>query len=73
MEGYELNRTTTKFDGPLVTKIHAGKKKTFVDDAIKFKKHVPDANYNISFDWIAAKHPNFNKDKRHTLATDIER
>ena len=73
VEGYELKRTLTKFDGPLVTKIHAGKKKTFVDDAIRFKKHVPDANYNVQYDWIAEKHPNFNKDKRHTIATDIQR
>lgn len=72
IEGYELNRTLTKFDQPLVTKIHAGKKKTFVDDAIRFKRHVPDANYNIAFDWVAQKHPNFSKDRRHTLATDIE-
>ena len=50
-----------------------GKKKTFVDDAIKFKRHVPAANYNVSFDWTVDKHNNFSKDKRHTLATDIER
>ena len=73
IEGYELNRTLTKFDGPLITKIHMGKKKTFVDDAIKFKRHVPAANYNVSYDWTVDKHGNFNKDKRHTLASDIER
>ena len=73
VDGYQLATTMTSFDKPLATKIHAGKKKTFIDDAVKFKRHVPDANYNVQRDWIADKHPNMNKDFRHTLATDIER
>ena len=63
----------TRFDHPLVTKIHSGKKKTFIDDEVKVRKHVPDAKYNVSIDWSSDKRPNFNKDMRHTLATDIER
>lgn len=34
---------------------------------------VPDAKYNVSIDWTKNKHSNFSRDKRHTLATDIER
>lgn len=71
IDGYFLARTMTKFDKPLVTQIHAGKKKTFIDDEVKSKKHVPDANYNVSIDWSENKKANFSKDYRHTIATDI--
>jgi hypothetical protein len=74
IEGYHLAKTLTNFDGPLVTRIHAGKKKTYIDDYVKEKRHVPDSKYNITTDWAAGpKKANFNKDMRHTLATDIER
>lgn len=73
VEGYLLAKTMTNFDKALATKIHAGKKRTFVDDAVKSKKHVPDANYNVSIDWTKDKKANFNKDFRHTIPTDIER
>ena len=35
--------------------------------------HVPAAYYNIMTDWADKKANPFNKDKRHTLATDIEK
>lgn len=71
VEGYTLANTMTAFDGPLVTRIHAGKKKTFIDDEVKAKKHVPEANYNVSLDWTRDKRSNFSKGFRHTLATEI--
>ena len=73
VEGYVLAKTMTNFDKPLATKIHPGKKKTFIDDEVKVKAIVPDAKYNLNFDWAADKRSNFSKDFRHTLATDIER
>ena len=47
IKGYHMARTLTKLDGPLVARIHAGKKKTFVDMAVKEKAFVPPANYNV--------------------------
>lgn len=73
VEGYFLAKTITNFDKPLAAKIHAGKKKTFIDEAVTGKKHVPDANYNVLIDWTSSKKSNFARDMRHTLATDIER
>ena len=73
VDGYLLAKTMTNFDKPLAARIHAGKKKTFVDDAVKVKKHVPDANYNVSIDWTKDKKSNLCKDFRHTIPTDIER
>ena len=73
VDGYLLAKTMTKFDKPLVTRIHNGKKKTFVDMEVKAKKHVPDAHYNVSIDWTANKKSNFNRDMRHTIPTDIAR
>jgi len=64
----------TPFDKPFSTKIHPGKKKTFIDECIKTKSFVPSANYSIpGYDWALNKKSDFNKDFRHTLATDIER
>ena len=71
--GYHMTKPFTKFDGPLVTRIHPGTKKTFIDYEVKRKNSVPDAKYNVSYDWTAHKKANFSLDKRHTLATDIER
>ena len=51
VEGYFLAKTLTSFDKPLVTKIHAGKKKTFVDDEVKLKSHVPGAKYEVQPIW----------------------
>lgn len=73
VEGYNLAKTMTNFDKPLTTKMHPGQKKTFVDEAVKVKRFVPDAKYNVIIDWTKNKKPNFAKDKRHTLATDAER
>lgn len=72
VQGYQLAKTMTVFDGPLVAKIHAGKKKTFIDDEVKAKSHVPDARYNLTVDWTANKRSAMCKGFRHTLATEIE-
>ena len=73
IQGYTMTKPFTKFDKPLDVLIHAGKKKTFVDDEVKMKSFVPEAKYNVSIDWTKNKRSNFSKDMRHTLATDIER
>ena len=37
VEGYFLAKTLTNFDKSLYTKMHPGKKKTFIDDVLKVK------------------------------------
>jgi hypothetical protein len=61
-------------EAPLSTIIHSGQKKTFVDYEIKSKQFVPDAKYDVRGN-LADKRAksDWNKDKRHTLATDVER
>jgi hypothetical protein len=74
IEGYNPAKTMTPFDGPLTSKIHEGKKKTFIDDELKVKAFVPDAKYEINgYDWTSAKKPNFNKEFRHTMYSEAER
>ena len=73
VEGYHLAKTMTNFDKGLTTQIHPGKKYTFVDDAVKSKKFVPDAKYNVSIDWAKDRRANFSKDMRHTIPSDIAR
>ena len=73
VDGYRMTKPFTNFDGPLVKKIHAGKNETYIDLVVKAKSIVPEAKYDISYDWMMNKRSNFSKDKRHTLATDIER
>ena len=71
--GYNMTKPLTNFDGPLITKMHAGKKKTYLDHEIKLKSGVPDAKYDMMIDWTKDKRGNFSRDKRHTMATDAER
>lgn len=73
ISGYNMTKPLTKFDQPLVTRIHGGKKKTYLDLEVKLKSSVPDAKYNLMIDWTQDKKSNFNRDKRHTMATDAER
>ena len=50
-----------------------GPKKTFVDEAIKAKKHVPANNYNVSGDLAKNnKKSGLCKSPRHTVAGEIE-
>ena len=74
VEGYLMTKPFTPFDGPLIKKIHDGKKRTYIDFEVRAKSIVPEAKYNISYDWATkGGNSNFCKDKRHTMATDIER
>lgn len=73
IQGYTMMKPVTKLDKPLDVMIRPGKKKTFVDDEVKLKSFVPEAKYNVSIDWTRNTRSNFNKDRRHTLASDIER
>ena len=84
--GYDPLRTRTNFDKDGISrKINPGdnipnSKKTFVDDIIKGTSFVPAAKYQISYDWdgrgidgTKTLKPDFSKEFRHTMATDIER
>ena len=51
IEGYRASKPFTNFDGPLIKKIHDGKKKTFIDFEVRAKSIVPEAKYNVSYDW----------------------
>ena len=73
IDGYSLSRTITPFDKPLAARIRPGKKKTYLDDEIRIKRHVPPANYNVAIDWTRDVKSNFSRDMRHTIPTDIER
>ena len=73
IDGYSLARTYTPFDKPFKARILPGKKTTYVDDAIKEKRHVPAANYNVAIDWTRNARSNFSRDMRHTIPTDIAR
>ena len=46
VKGYSL-RKTLEMDKPRVTVMMPYRKPSFLDDAIKAKKHVPEANYNV--------------------------
>ena len=62
----------TEFDKPLLSKILPGKKRTYIDDAVKEKAHVPAAKYEIISDIINVKRKsNLDKGPRNTLADDI--
>jgi hypothetical protein len=63
---------STELDKPLVSKIWPGKKKTYLDDAVKEKAHVPPAKYDIINDIINVKRKsNLDKGPRNTLADEI--
>ncbi len=63
---------STELDKPLLSKIFPGKKKTFIDDAVKEKAHVPPAKYEIYSDIINVKRKsNLDKGPRNTLADEI--
>ena len=40
---------------------------------MRAKSIVPEAKYNVSYDWSSNNRSNFSKATRHTMATDIER
>jgi len=63
---------STELDKPLVAKIWPGKKKTFLDDAVKEKEHVPPAKYDIINNIVNVRRKsNLDKGARNTLADDI--
>ena len=68
-----MAKTLTNFDQPLVARIHAGQKKTFVDHEVRLRRDVPGAKYEVLPPWNPPeKKSNLCKDRRHTIATDIE-
>ena len=86
IQGYELVRTRTNFDKDGISRrINPGdnipnSKKTFVDDITRITSLVPGSKYKISYDWSGrgidgsnTLRPDFSKEFRHTMATDIER
>jgi len=63
---------STELDKPLVARIWPGKKKTFLDDAVKEKEHVPPAKYDIPSDLVnVRRRSNLDKGPRLTLADEI--
>ena len=73
VQGYTVRRTL-EVEKARAAVMFPYKKHTFVDDAIKDKKWVPDAKYDVI---PSMKDKNTRsgmcKDKRHTIASDIER
>ena len=56
-----------ELDKPQVAKIWPGKKKTFLDDAVKEKEHVPPAKYDIPSDLVnMRRRSNLDKGPRLT-------
>ena len=49
VKGYTV-RKTLEMDKPRITVMIPYKKPSFLDEAIKLKKHVPEANYNVVAD-----------------------
>ena len=71
VNGYKV-AYTCELDKPLVKKIHPGLRKTYVDDAIREKKIIPPAKYEIQGDLLDTKHKSFLcKAPRRTMADEI--
>ena len=72
VDGYSV-RKTLELDMPRNSVILPYKKKTFIDDAIRDKKFVPCANYDVISN-LKDKNTRsaLPKGKRHTIATDAE-
>ena len=73
VQGYTVRRTL-EVEKPLAAVMFPYKKKTFIDDAIRDRKWVPDAKYDVI---PSMKDKNTRsgmcKDMRHTIATDAQR
>ena len=66
IQGYKMVGTTA-FDKPFVPKIVSGKKTTYIDDAVRSKKNVPDFKYNVAGDMNRTGHKSdLERDIRRT-------
>lgn len=71
IEGYAL-ATTCALDKPLITKIHAGKRNTYIDEEVKAKKGIPPAQYKIMGDLKDTRHKSrLDRAPRTTMADEI--
>jgi hypothetical protein len=71
IEGYAL-ATTCALDRPLITKIHAGKRNTYIDEEVKAKKGIPAAQYKVMGDLVSKSHKSrIDKAPRTTMADEI--
>ena len=71
IQGYYLQKTNA-FDKTLNSRIWPGKKETYIDEAIKAKRGIPAANYNVMGDMIIKGHKsNLDKGERKTLPVEI--
>ena len=71
IQGYKV-AYTCELDKPQIKKIHPGKRTTYLDDAMKSKKFVPPAKYEIMGDLVDKKHKSkIDKAKRKTMADEI--
>ena len=65
IEGYKMTGTTA-LDKPVVFKLSTGPKKTYIDDAVKSKKGIPSANYNVMGDLVNKGKSDIERDIRRT-------
>lgn len=73
IRGYSC-RKTLELNKPRVSAILPYKKTTFIDAAIKSKKHVPPSNYDVIPNLMEkSTKSSLPKGFRHTIATDAER
>ena len=66
IEGYHLVKTNA-LDKPQVSKIVSGKKTTYIDDAVKSKRNLPDFKYNVMKSMVIEGHKSdMERDIRRT-------
>lgn len=72
VQGYSIQRTV-ELDKPRNSVIVPYKKTTYLEEAVKLKRHVPAANYNVIPD-LRDKNTRSGlpKERRRTIATDAE-
>lgn len=71
IQNYHLPKSTA-LDLPQVARIHKGKRPTYIDDAIKLKKYVPEPNkYETATDLSNNKRSFLCKGARKLMTDDI--
>ena len=75
IEGYYITKTDVYTSRPLTTKFTKFKLPSYIDDAVKAKKWMPPADYNVTLDWAksAKNSPRgaFLKNPRKTFTVEV--
>lgn len=75
IEGYQLTKTDVYTNRPLTTKFTKFKVPGFVDQAIKAKKWMPPADYDVAKDWAKSAKTSprgaFLKSPRKTFTVEV--